>query len=116
MFTEILSPKKSKNASWLRRPQDALHIEILNKRTELVAPSSGLACSGARDQPPPGGNVKRGSPIAQVGPAPGEAILHAFVLSLPNDATLSELIQLRSRLLADNAKSKRRHREGALST
>ncbi len=114
MFTEVLSPKRSKEASWLRGSQNALHIEILNKQTEHVAPSSGLACSGARDQPPPGGNVKRGSPIAQVGPAPGEAVLHAFALSLPDDATVNELIQLRSRLLADNAKSKRRHRRGAL--
>lgn len=86
------------------KESECLRIETLYKRTELVAASSGLACSGARDQPPPGGNVRRGmSPMAQVGPAPGEAVLHAHALTLRNDATLDELIQLRSRLLVDAA-------------
>jgi len=104
MFAGILPQRASKNTGWLRIHQGDLEVEILSKRMEFVAASSGLRCSGARDQPPPQGNQKKGlSPMAQVGPAPGEAVLRAHALTLSNDAPLSELIQLRGQLLINSA-------------
>jgi hypothetical protein len=78
-----------------------LGLRTLDKSTEFVVPTPGLICAGARDRPPITGNVRRGAlPIAQLGPAPGEAVLQAGVSELEADVSLQELIQLRSRLLA----------------
>lgn len=77
-------------------------IDILGKPTRLGVSSHAYLCSGARDRPPITGNVKRGSlPIAQLGPAPGEAALQTQTIELNPDASLEELIRIRSRLLAD---------------
>jgi hypothetical protein len=110
VFERIMHKKVGRGLAEFQSEEKLLNIKSLDKRTEVVPPTPGRMCAGARDRPPITGNVKRGFlPIAQLVPALGEAVLHARVVSgLKTDASLEELIQLRSYLLLDQVKPKRR--------
>jgi hypothetical protein len=78
-----------------------LSITSLDKHSEFAEATPGFACAGARDRPPPAGNVKRGVlPVAQLGLAPGEAALEVQQLDLELNASLQELLGMRERLLS----------------
>lgn len=101
MFARIASKWTHQEVSSLQKQESLLDIKPVGKQFEFVAPSPGYACSGARDRPPLQGNQKKGvTPLAETGLASHGAALQSLVTHLTPDVSLTELVSLRSSLLA----------------
>jgi hypothetical protein len=101
MFARIGSKWAHLPVSQLQKQESLLYIKPVGKQIEFVAPSPGYACSGARDRPPGLGNQKKGvTPLAETGLASHRAALQSLVAHLATDVSLTELVSLRSSLLA----------------
>jgi len=101
MFARIASNWAHREMSPLQKQELLLDIKPVGKQIEFVAPSPGYACSGARDRPPGLGNQKKGmTPLAETGLASHGAAVQSLVANLATDVSLTELVSLRSGLLA----------------
>ena len=101
MFAVIASKWSHQKESDWQKQESLLDIKPVGKQIDFVAPSPGYACSGARDRPPIQGNQKKGvTPFAETGLASHRAALQSLVTYIAPDVSLTELVSLRSNLLA----------------